>query len=305
MLIDIKQDLDEQLQEQLRRFKKRAKADAAHWYKVQNAVARARAYMRYHTNVEDIALPDLFDDERGDPMQWYRRHDPEKKQVEMLASNLRRSRSYTHPRGRVTPYKLKNILKEILARRVEEYEKSCQSDVKNMEKKKIMCIVGASGAGKTLASLHLQNHKGANVICSYTTRPPRATEVEGREHHFIDILPDRTEVLAYVHFGQFYYYALKSQVYGPCTVYVIDERGLENLRKDCGDEYDIYSVLIKRRFSQRVKGVKGAGGIARIRRDELRDIPSEENFDYVVDNSTSKVHLFDEIERIYDEIVSK
>ena len=129
--------------------------------------------------------------------------------------------------------------------------------------------------------------------------------VLGVRPEFIDILPDRTEVLAYVHFGQFYYYALKSQVYGPCTVYVIDERGLENLRKDCGDEYDIYTVLIKRRFSQRIRGVKGAGGMARIRRDELREMPPEESFDYVVDNSTSKVHLFDEIERIYDEIVNK
>lgn len=170
-----------------------------------------------------------------------------------------------------------------------------------MDKLKIMCIIGGSGCGKTLASLHLKYHKDANVICSFTTRPPRPTEVEGRDHHFIDIVPDRTELIAYAHFGGAYYYATKWQVFGPCTVYVIDEKGLANLRKDFGDVYDIHTVLIKRDKALRRKvGVDET----RIRRDERRNL-NDEDYDYVISNNGKKAELFAEIERIYEEIKNK
>ena len=170
-----------------------------------------------------------------------------------------------------------------------------------MEKLKILCIVGGSGCGKTLASLHLKFHKKANVICSFTTRKPRETEVEGRDHHFIDIVPDRTELLTYTHFGGAYYYSLKSQVHGPCTVYVIDEKGLDNLRKDFGEVYDIHTILIKRDKSLRRKaGVNET----RIRRDERRNLIDSE-YDYVVVNNGTKREFFDEIERIYEEVKNK
>ena len=188
-------------------------------------------------------------------------------------------------------------MKEILQFRINEY----LNPIENMEKLKIMCIIGGSGCGKTLASLHLKYHKDANVICSFTTRPPRETEVEGRDHHFIDIVPDRTELIAYTHFGDAYYYATKWQVFGPCTVYVIDEKGLENLRKDFGDVYDIYTVLIKRDKSLRRKsGVDET----RLRRDERRDL-KDENYDYVIENNGKKADLFSSIESIYEEIKNK
>lgn len=138
----------------------------------------------------------------------------------MIKRNLKIASHYSRKRGKVTPTRLKMLMKEILRFRINEY----LNPIENMEKLKIMCIIGGSGCGKTLASLHLKYHKDANVICSFTTRPPRETEVEGRDHHFIDIVPDRTELIAYAHFGGAYYYATKWQVFGPCTVYVIDEK---------------------------------------------------------------------------------
>lgn len=292
-IYDVEEYFDEEFQRQLRAY--REKTTYVSWYKIQNAVNEARKFKMYHEKLENYTLPNLFRD-NGDPILTYYHYDPERRQVNMIKRNLEKARKHKYSRGRVTPYKLRRILKEIGVRRAEQYLEE------NMEKRKLLCIVGQSGVGKTLASLHLQNYKGANVICSYTTRPPRQTEVEGREHHFIDIVPDRTELLAYTHFGEYYYYAMKSQVFGPCTVYVIDEKGLKNLKRDNGDEFEIYTLYMKRDMSLRRRcGIT----VQRTRRDEYRERVDEREYDYVVENNGSKVQMFDEIERIYDEICKK
>ena len=264
-VIDINEELSEQLQEQIRKFRKRSKmSDGLSWYHIQAAIARANDLNIYHGKIENFVMPNLFDEE-GNAIDRYYWRDPQEKQINAIKRNLLVTSNQRRKRGRVTAKRLKIMMMHILKCRIEEY----LNPIKNMEKLKIMCIVGGSGCGKTLASLHLKYHKDANVICSFTTRPPRENEVEGRDHHFIDIVPDRTELIAYAHFGQFYYYACKWQVFGPCTVYVIDEKGLANLRKDFGDVYDIHTVFIKRRKDLRRKcGVDEA----RIRRDEVRTL---------------------------------
>lgn len=294
---NIKEDLDEQIQEQIRKFRKKSSATGYHsWYRINTAIARARDEVIYHDKIENFIMPNLFD-ENGDAIVWYHWRDPQQTQVNMVKNNLKESSNPKRLRGRVTPTRLKAIMLDILQYRLENY----LNPKENMEKLKMLCIVGGSGCGKTLASLHLKFKKDANVICSFTTRKPRKTEVEGRDHHFIDIVPDRTEMIAYTYFCGEYYYALKSQVLGPCTVYVIDEKGLENLRKDFGDVYDIYTVLIKRDKTLRRKaGVDNT----RIRRDEKRKLVDEE-YDYVVVNNGTKKDFFDQIDRIYEEVKNK
>lgn len=295
--LEIREELEEQVQEQIRKFRIKSGATGYNsWYRINAAMTRARDEMIYHDKIENFIMPNLFD-ENGDAITWYHWRDPQETQVNTVGKNLRIAKAHGYPRGRVTPNKLKNIMLEILQYRIDNY----LNPKDNMEKLKILCIVGGSGCGKTLASLHLKYKKDANVICSFTTRRPRSTEVEGRDHHFIDIVPDRTEMIAYAHFGGHYYYALKSQVFGPCTVYVIDEKGLDNLRKDYGDIYDIHTVLIKRYPSLRKKvGVDDT----RIRRDERRNLV-DEDYDYVVENNGTKKEFFDQIDRIYEEVKNK
>lgn len=296
-LIDINEELDEQVQEQIRKFRQAsAGTDFRGWYRVQQAIAKARDMTIYHQHTANFTVPNLFDEE-SDPIKWYYWRDPEQVQVNMVNKNLAVTSDPKRKRGRVTPTRLKAIFDEILEARIRQY----LNPQEQMEKLKILCIVGGSGCGKTLASLHLKYHKDANVICSFTTRPPRPTEVEGRDHHFIDIVPDRTELIAYSHFGMYYYYATKWQVFGPCTVYVIDEKGLKNLKTDFGDVYDIHSVLIKR--DKRLRRKAGVDE-ARIRRDDRRVI-DEADFDYIIENNGTKLNLFTQIERIYEEIKNK
>ena len=294
-LVDIDEFLDEEIQKQIRDFRLHHN-ETYSWYRIRNAIEKARRFKLYHEPMEYYTMPNLFDDD-GNPIDWYYFYDSERWQLYAICKSFEKSKRHAYARGRVSKRKLMRILKDIAIRRADRY-----LNPDKYMKKKILCIVGKSGVGKTLASLHLQNFKGANVICSFTTRPPRSTEVEGREHHFVDIVPDRTELLAYARFGKHNYYALKDQVFGPCTVYVIDEKGLRNLKLDNGDNYDIYTVYIKRDALLRKRcGVTNS----RMERDRYRDPIPEEEYDYVIDNNSSKVAMFDEIERIYDEVCNK
>lgn len=228
--------------------------------------------------------------------------DVEKKHAKMLKRQLSvLAFTVKFGRGRVTALKLKRLLKEEVKRRADLYEYENQ-DKRFMKKKKILCIVGESGAGKTLVSLHLKYKLGANVICSFTTRPPRETEVEGRDHHFIDIVPPKDQMLAFTVFGKYKYYALKSQVYGPLTVYVIDEDGLVDLIENHGNEYEIYSIYIKRRW-----GLKRRSGvdITRIQRDRCRTKIDLSFYNFVIENNSTKRELFNSVEEIYNNLLEK
>ena len=227
-----------------------------------------------------------------------RRNDEEFRQISQLKYNIRQTmkRIPTGHRGRVTPIVVVRILKEEIIGRVRNYLRK-----ENM-KQKILCIVGESGTGKTLASLHLKYECGANVICSYTTRPPRDTEVEGRDHHFIDIVPPEDELLAYAEFGMYKYYATKAQVYGPCTVYVIDEQGIRDLLERHSDEYEIYSVYLRRdKKLRRERGITNG----RMDRDKHRKLLDLSFYNYVLENNGTKRELFLNIERIYNEVKNK
>lgn len=251
-------------------------------------------------NIEEYMTTEKMAEHNMPPMEWYHLHaypHPQDVHDELLKQNLICASKKHNKRGRMTKLRLKKILFDILQMRVDRF----LNPDKYMNNK-ILCIVGESGAGKTLASLHLQNKLDANVICSYTTRPPRPTEVEGREHHFINIVPDPNELLAYANFGGYEYYALKTQVWGDCTVYVIDEQGLRNLREEHGDEYRIFSVYITRDWSKRRKcGVNPK----RMERDSNREKLSLDEYDWVIKNNSTKKNLFINIEAIYNEIKNK
>lgn len=234
------------------------------------------------------------------PVNWYYEEcypNPQDIIWERQYNNLQLSKETKHQRGKLTKLRLKFLFHDILMQRLDKYEHP-----EKYTNNKILCIVGQSGAGKTLCSLHLQNKLGANVICSFTTRPPRSTEVEGREHHFINIVPDPNEMLAYAVFSGYEYYALKTQVHGDCTVYVIDEQGLLNLKQEHGNEYRIFSVYLTRSWMNRKKSGITHG---RMERDNNRMTLPKETYDWTIENNSTKKELFVNIERIYNEVKNK
>lgn len=108
----------------------------------------------------------------------------------------------------------------------------------------IFAIVGPSGSGKTTAAAFASKALGIPVICSYTTRPMRPGEQQGRDHIFvsdIDTPQSKDELLAYTEFGGYKYWATKSQASTDC-IYIVDERGYRDLAKN--DNYEVVSILI-------------------------------------------------------------
>ena len=202
-----------------------------------------------------------------------------------------KKRAKTANRAIVTPKRLKRVMKEIVKCRANEYI----NENNNVGKKNVLCLVGKTGVGKTLAALHLKYKLGANVVCTYTDRPPLKSEVEGRDHHFIDIMPEKDEMVVKTTYGGYKYYALKGQLFGICSVIVIDEKGLLSLMQDENDKYDVTSVLIRRQKKYRMLSGVDAKMMSR---DRVQKIKTK-SYDYVVDNDGTKKEFFDQIENIY------
>lgn len=98
----------------------------------------------------------------------------------------------------------------------------------------IICLIGPSGSGKTTLAEAIAA-AGLPTIHSYTTRPMRPGEQDGREHIFIreseahHLLTTRRP-MAYTNFGGYRYFALWEQIINrPAITYVIDEAGYHSL----------------------------------------------------------------------------
>ena len=146
-----------------------------------------------------------------------------------------------------------------------------------MKKPIIIAIVGASGSGKTTLSLHLQATLGIPALCSYTTRPMRPGEINGREHWFVDFnYPIPKRPLAYTFFGGHHYWTDPKQITSAVTSYVIDERGLLELMEDWSDSFEIIALLIKRSHND--------VDADRKKRDKGRIVIPEESYNLVLFN---------------------
>lgn len=154
------------------------------------------------------------------------------------------------------------------------------------KKQTILCIVGASGSGKTMASLYLRDKLGVDVIVSYTTRPMRSFETNGVEHWFVsdEDMPPFDDMIAYTYFGGYHYWASISQVVGYLTVYVIDEKGVEFLKERFSDKYNIISIFVEKQFENDIVDDE------RKRRDDERVI-DKSSYDHVVVNKDKELFL--------------
>lgn len=71
-------------------------------------------------------------------------------------------------------------------------------------------IIGPGASGKDWLRNELHQHTGGKVDVSYTTRPPRPGEVDGKDYHFVseqtfDTMTDQGEFFEYARFGDFCY----------------------------------------------------------------------------------------------------
>lgn len=146
----------------------------------------------------------------------------------------------------------------------------------------IIAIVGPSGSGKTTMA-NTMAEAGIPTIVSYTTRPMREGETNGKEHWFVtsEQKPDMSEMIAYTQFGDYEYWATQSQISKLCT-YVIDEKGLKYLMSKTPKSTIVFSVYIDRDIQDILKS-----GVDKERcdRDKERIKIDLSQYDYVIHNN--------------------
>lgn len=163
----------------------------------------------------------------------------------------------------------------------------------------IIAIVGASGSGKTTLARHLTDIIGIPSLVSYTTRPMRPGEVNGVDHHFVDgSYPIPRNPLAYTFFGGHHYWTEREQVVGPVMSYVIDEKGLVELKDKWSSEFEIFAIKIERPDNP-TDGERQA-------RDRERVALPDDDYDRILhNNSTLHRFLWSAIYKIGQLLISK
>lgn len=154
-------------------------------------------------------------------------------------------------------------------------------------KLKIIAIMGPSGAGKDTVANILSIALNIPLLCSFTTRPMRDGEVNGREHFFVkECKTPKEDMLAYTEYGGYEYWTELAQI-KDTAIYVIDERGLLSICEHFPD-IELVSIYV----AAKPETLK-ARGIApeRTNRDEYRVSLDINSFDYIISNNSSLYRL--------------
>jgi len=137
---------------------------------------------------------------------------------------------------------------------------------------KIICLVGASGSGKSTIANRL-GELGYNVISSYTTRPPRYEGEDG--HIFVDEgeflrqsalnrVDFDQEIIAYTNYNGNRYWATREQYRNKgLSVYVVDVDGVNMLKTTVNDAEILVFVVWadeKLRVNRMLNRIDYAGG---------------------------------------------
>jgi len=103
---------------------------------------------------------------------------------------------------------------------------------------KRIIIVGPAASGKDFLKSRLEK-RGYTLDISYTTRPIRKDEEQGREYHFLtekEFMDESTQFYEYVKFGD-YYYGTGEIEWETCDVFIMEASAVKALtekeRKKC------------------------------------------------------------------------
>ena len=162
--------------------------------------------------------------------------------------------------------------------------------------KTILAIVGMAGVGKDTAANYLKEKNGWNVICSYTNRPMRNGETQGKEHIFVaNKAPETT--FAYTNYGGYDYWTDIEQFRDDTiNIYVVDEYGLKDSYKRAKElgGWKVLSMLIEATTEARNgRGVNSN----RTNRDVNRNFDGI-IFDYQIINNGSIGDLYKQLDNL-------
>ena len=170
-------------------------------------------------------------------------------------------------------------------------------------KKTIFCILGESGSGKdTLVEYTLKEFKlDLKPVLSYTDRPIRQGEQNGKEHVFLSkeemtefLNSNKKDIAAYTQIGETgYRYCAMTSVIDRSDIYIIDPNGLKEFKERTGDRYNIVSIYIDCSLKERRKRTEGRSDAASkfearvaAESDQFAKFREEHGYDHVIDNGS-------------------
>jgi guanylate kinase len=168
-----------------------------------------------------------------------------------------------------------------------------------MKRKGQLFIISApSGTGKTtLCNMLLKEFKNISYSVSYTTRAPRAREVNGKDYYFVDVLEFESMILkggfleyAKVHgnlYGTSKIAVLKSLENGRDILLDIDVQGAMRIKRETGLGVYIFvsppSIEILRERLQMRNDTSPENIELRLKNAEM-EMAQSANYDYIVEN---------------------
>ena len=176
----------------------------------------------------------------------------------------------------------------------------------------LFVVSAPSGSGKsTLCNLMLKEFKCLKYSISYTTRPPRSTEIDGKDYNFIS-LEHFKEMIANDDFLEWeevhgnYYGTSKSFIEtaiqnGNDIILDIDPKGAMHLKSKMPNAVYIFIIapsfeILKERLIKR--GTDSAENIEIRLKNAEKEIEYLKNYDYLIINDKSQ-SAFEDIKAIY------
>jgi guanylate kinase len=164
----------------------------------------------------------------------------------------------------------------------------------------LFIVSAPSGAGKSsLVKAALAEDKRLTLSVSFTTRPPRAGEVNGREYHFVDrktfeAMLERGEFLESAevhgnHYGTSQKWIAEARAKGLDILLEIDWQGAQQVRRTFPDAVGIFIVPPSPVLPELERRLRGRGqdseqDIQRRLRAAREEIAHAAEFDYVIIN---------------------
>ena len=172
----------------------------------------------------------------------------------------------------------------------------------------IIAIIGESGSGKTYAANYL-SELNIPLLVSYTTRPMRDGEINGKDHWFVspEDFPglDDPDILAHMDFNGYHYWTSYQQMLSIANenntvLYVVDESGLADLLHRQLSNNDIFVTSIYIFAEPEVRIARGVSP-ERIERDRKRVHFNRWVFDFSIENNGSVA----EFQEALDSLINK